>query len=345
MRHRTFFILVLAALAGSLLLAQAKPSAFVESTIVDLGAAPRGEMLEGSFKIENRGDAPLVIREVRAACACTVVDFDEEIAPGESGTVSFELDTATLVGASVKAINVYTNDAEKPRIDLSIRVESEPWVDAQPGYVRYTIVQGYDAEEADSTLRQVVYGRGGDFAIDEVESPHDWIETSFHEAAPEERIDQAPGSQWIIETRISPAAPVGPITGYINAKLQHPKQSVLPIPVSGFVRPVFAVTPHEGHFGTITLFRDKPNRASFKVQNFATEGIAIESVELVPPVPGIEARVDTEQEGRLFYAVLLFDRSTRGSSFEGTLKLETDSPRKPVIEIPVSGQIAEEFSE
>ena len=322
------------------LVAQGKPSAFVESNVIDLGAAPRGDVLEGSFEIENRGDAPLVIREVRASCACTVVDFESEIAPGESGEVTFKLDTTTLVGASVKRVNVYTNDAEKPRIDFSIRVEAQPWVDAQPGYVRYIIVQGYDQEKNDSLLKQVVYGRGGEFSIANVTSPHEWIEVAFHEALPEERIDSAPGSQWIIETRIAPDAPVGPITGFLEATLEHPQQKVLPIPVSGFVRPVFAITPAEGHFGSLTLLEDQPNRASFKLQNFAVEDIALEKIELVPPVDWITTTIKNEQEGRLAYAVLNIDREKATGAFEGVLRVHTSSPRAPVLEIPVSGRIA-----
>ena len=48
-------------------------------------------------------------------------------------------------------------------------------------------------------------------------------------------------------------AKVGPLADYVTVHTNHPKQKMVQIPVSGFVRPVMAVTPPTADFGKIEL--------------------------------------------------------------------------------------------
>ena len=319
--------------------AQAAPKTVVAEAVLDFGTISRGEVVEGEFVIENQGTAPLEIREVRSPCSCTVVDYDSSIAAGQKGYVRIELDSATLVGPTTKRVHVFTNDSNAPRIDLAIKAISQPYVDASPGFIRYIVVQGFDDVANDSLLKQTVYGRGGDFKITGARSDLDFVTVSYREAEPEERLDQVPGSQWILETRISPDAKVGALAGYVTLDVDHPKQRTLPIPISGFVRPVFAVTPSNAVYrDPITLNPDEPNRATFKVRNFATENITLEEVKL--EIAGIDATYEVETEGRIYWVILEFQADMPPGPFEGTLQIKTSSERAPVIEVPVSGVIA-----
>ncbi len=336
--YRTLLLAVFAILLPVGIWAQAAPEVSVAELVFDFGEVGRGKSVSHEFVIENRGDAPLEIRDIRAPCACTVVKPIDVIPPNSKASLHVELDTTTLVGPASRQIYVFTNDPNNPRVTLTLEVESTPWVNAAPGYVRYIIVQGFDDTKNDSTLKQTLYAReNADFEVVSVESEIPFIEASFHEAAPQERNPDILGQQWIVETRIRPDAEVGPITGHINVKLSHPEQPALAIPASGFVRPVFAMTPTKASFGDVVFEPDAEMRGSIQIRNFATEPIAVTDTEV--DVPGITAAIEAKEEGRIYFLHLLLDPSMPKGPFAGKVKVLTDSPRKPVIEIPISGTV------
>ncbi|HBL30687.1 MAG TPA: hypothetical protein DD490_27950, partial [Acidobacteria bacterium] len=110
------------------------PKAVVAEPIKDLGVQPKGDKLTHDFVIRNEGTAPLQITDVHAQCGCTVVDYTKTIAPGESGKVHAEVDTATFNGPIAKSVTVFTNDPEKAQIELTVRAVVEPQIQARPGY-------------------------------------------------------------------------------------------------------------------------------------------------------------------------------------------------------------------
>lgn len=310
--------------------AQGQPKAVIAQSIHDFGDVAQGEVLTTDFVIENQGDAELLIHEVHAPCSCTVVDYDRSIAPGEKGNISVRLDTAPILGGTSKNVIVLTNDPSNPRFDLTVRVLATPHVSADPGYVRYVIVQGFDE---DSTVAQTLYSHGGKpFRITSVESPLPNIKVTFREAREAERLADRPGPQWRVESTIDPDSPVGALTGYIKVNLEHEKQSALSIPVSGFVRPVLAATPYNIDFKSLKV--DEPIKASTYIRNFATEEIELLRTET--QIEGLEADIQTEKKGREYYLVLTLKPGAAGP-FSGTVRIYTSSSRKPTLDVPVTG--------
>ena len=54
---------------------------------------------------------------------------------------------------------------------------------------------------------------------------------------------------------LSKEAPVGPVADHVLVRTNHPKQKRIEIPVSGFVRPMVAVTPPAVNFGKVDTGR------------------------------------------------------------------------------------------
>lgn len=310
-----------------------QPKAVVAEPIHDFGEVTRGQKMTHAFRIENHGGAPLAIHEVRAPCACTVVEHEDSVPPGGAIDLAVELDTTTLVGAASRRIHVLTNDPAMPRIDLTLKVDSQPYLVAKPGYVRYLVVQGF---EEDSTITQQVWARGGDsFEITRVESPSPHIEVAFRKASEGESEGELPANHWLVTSRIDPRAPVGPLTGYINVYTRGSERPTLPIPVSGFVRPVFAVSPSAANFGDVVVAGEEPVQGSLKIQNFATENIALTRLEL--DVEGVSTELRTEVEGHVYYVTIRLDPAMAKGPFDGTLKIHTDSEKAPLLEVKISG--------
>jgi len=337
-RHVKPAILALCAvlLVATTLLAQAgTPKAVPVEPITDVGVVPKGDKVVHDFIIRNEGDAPLQITDVKASCGCTVVNYDKVVAPGQTGKIHAEVDSTTFNGPISKSVTVFTNDPNNAQIDLTLRAKIEPFIQAKPGYARYITVQG---EEKTGTIQQTIWAPDGtSFDVVKVESPFPYLKTSFREAKPEERIPDATGKQWRIEMALSNDAPVGPLADHVRITTTHPKQKLVTIPISGFVRPVIAVTPEVADFGQIEI--REPIVSTLYVRNFATEPIKITGAE--GDLPGLKAAIEPVEgkEGHEYQVRVTLSPQMAKGPFNGKLTLRTDSPKKPVIEVAMRGTV------
>jgi hypothetical protein len=333
-RHTKTVILALCAalLVAATVLAAGKPKATIAEPLKDVGTVSKGDKIVHDFVIKNEGDADLQITSVQPACGCTVADFDKVIKPGQTGKVHAVVDSTTFSGPISKGVSVFTNDPEHPQIELTIHAKVEPFISIKPGYARYITVQG---EPLEGNIAQTLWAPDGTpWDITGVDSPFPFLTVTFREAKPEERLPDAKGKQWKVEMKLSNQAKVGPLSDYVTVHTNHPKQKIVQIPVSGFVRPVVAATPPNADFGKIEL--KEPLRKALNIRNFATEPIKVTSVD--PTLPkGIETKLETLEEGREYQVRIVLNPELAKGPFLGKLVIHTDSPKVPVLEVEVKG--------
>jgi hypothetical protein len=334
-RHHKAAILApcAALLVAATLMAAGKPKAVAVEPIKDVGTVPKGEKIVHDFMIRNEGDAPLEITEVQPACGCTVADFDKTIAPGQTGKVHAVVDTVTFNGAIAKGVTVYTNDPDTPQIELTVRAKVEPYISVKPGYARYITVQG---EPLEGNIAQTIWVPDGTpMEIVKVDSPWPFLKVTQREARPEERVPDVKGKQWRIEMTLSNDARVGALSDYVTLHTNHPKQKMIQIPVSGFVRPVLAVTPPVADFGKIDL--KEPMKKAINIRNFATEPIKVTGVE--NNVKGIDAQLESLEDGREYQVRVTLKPELGKGPFNGKIMIRTDSPKSPLIEVELKGTV------
>ena len=334
-RHIKTAILALGAVlwVAATVLAAGQPKLVAVEPIKDAGTVAKSEKIAHDFVIRNDGDAVLEITNVQAACGCTVAEFDKSIAPGQTGKVHLVVDTAEFNGPIAKGVTVFTNDPATPQVELTVRAKVEPHISVKPGYARYIVVQ---KERVQGTIAQTIWAPDGTpMEVTGVESPWPFLKVTYREAKPEERVPDAEGKQWRVEmTLANDEATVGPLADKVTVHTTHPKQKIVQIPVSGFVRPVMAVTPPSADFGTIKF--TQPVKTSLNIQNFATEPIKITSIE---PSKGIEAKVEPLQEGREYQVRLVLSPELGKGAFNRKLKIHTDSPKIPFLEVELKGTV------
>lgn len=110
MKKMVFIMMSLLLITGSAF-AQEKAVIAAEEVTYDFGAIQEdnGTVIH-TFKISNKGDAPLVITRVIASCGCTTPDWTKEpIAPGKKGEVKITFNPKGRPGPFVKTISVYSN--------------------------------------------------------------------------------------------------------------------------------------------------------------------------------------------------------------------------------------------
>jgi len=333
-RHTKTVILALCAalLVAATVLAAGKPKATIAEPLKDVGTVSKGDKIVHDFVIKNEGDADLQITNVQPACGCTVADFDKVIKPGQTGKVHAVVDSSTFSGPISKGVSVFTNDPEHPQIELTIHAKVEPYISIKPGYARYITVQG---EPLEGNIAQTLWAPDGtSWDITGIDSPFPFLAVTFHEAKPEERLPDAKGKQWKVEMKLSNQAKVGPLSDYVTVHTNHPKQKIVQIPVSGFVRPVVATTPPNADFGKIEL--KEPLKKALNIRNFATEPIKVTSVD--PSLPkGIETKLETLEEGREYQVRIILNPELAKGPFLGKLIIHTDSPKVPTLEVEVKG--------
>jgi hypothetical protein len=309
------------------------PKAVVAEPMKDVGTVPTGEKIVQDFAIRNEGTAPLQITEVRPACGCTVAEFDKTVAPGATGKVHAVLDTKTFTGPISKGVSVFTNDPANPQIQLTIKATVEPYIISKPGYARFSVVKG---EPNLGEIAQTLWANdGAPFKVLKVDTTIPGVVTSFREATEAERRPEGKGAQWRIAIKLTEQVQVGPLADYVNVYTDHPKQKMVEIPVSGFVRPILAATPPVADFGKVEV--KEPLTRSLNLRNFATEPINVTKVE--GDIKGIEAKLEPVQAGREYQVRVTLKPELAKGPFAGKLLVHTDSPKIPVLQVDLKGPV------
>jgi hypothetical protein len=328
----TFFLL----LAGAAV-AAAGPSAVPTEPIKDFDVVPKGEVIRHTFEIQNTGDAPLAIEDVRPACGCTVVQYDDVIPPGKTGSVRAEVTTDDFFGPISKSIAVFTNDPQNPKLQLVVKAQIRPFINALPGYARFLYVQ----EEMIMPVRQVLWSDDeNELKILDATSESDKVKVSFSRMAPgDPKFDpEIKTAQWAVDILLDPSSEVGTLREFVDITTDHPRQKTVRLPVTGFVRPRQHVTPQEVDFGK--LQGDAlPLRRTFHFTNFITAAIDVAEVET--GIAGLTAKVEKNpaQPGHRFTLVLTLGPEMPKGAFDTVVKIHITDAKNPVVELPVKGVV------
>lgn len=87
-----------------------------ETTEIDYGTIEKGSDPLRVFKFKNTGTEPLVIKNARGSCGCTVPKWPKEpIMPGEEGVIEVRYDT-NRIGPFTKTVTITTNEAVERHI-------------------------------------------------------------------------------------------------------------------------------------------------------------------------------------------------------------------------------------
>lgn len=322
-----------AALPATPAAAQAlNPRAVLPEPVFDAGSIAKGEKVAHDFVIRNDGEGVLEIESVRPACGCTVAEYDETVPAGGTGKVHAVVDTTTFEGPISKSIVVLTNDPANPKLQLAVKATVEPYLFIQPGYARF--VKAQQAEPG--TVEEIVFTTTfDDLEILRAESPYPFLDVSYRQATEDDEPREAGvGKQWVVTLTLDyTKAPVGTLAEYVTLHTNHPQQAIAKIPVSGFVRPLIHVTPTAADVGEIEV-QGSPN-ASMLVRSFAEEDVEVTSA--TTDVPGVELAVSAIEKGKRYSLQVTFSPEMPKGPFDGTIKIRTDSPKAPLIEVPLRG--------
>jgi hypothetical protein len=97
----------------------------LKSDTVDYGTTSKeGDNGIRTFEFTNTGDAPLIIKDVKSSCGCTVPSWPKEpIAPGKSGKIEVKYNMNP--GPIRKTITVQSNAVNHPDGVVALKLKGE----------------------------------------------------------------------------------------------------------------------------------------------------------------------------------------------------------------------------
>ncbi|MBV7441924.1 DUF1573 domain-containing protein [Weeksellaceae bacterium TAE3-ERU29] len=86
------------------------PVLVLENNVVDLGDVKAGESVEKVVKFRNEGKGPLIIKDAKASCGCTVPEYSKEPVPvNEEGELTVKYSAPAYNGHVSKTVTLFTN--------------------------------------------------------------------------------------------------------------------------------------------------------------------------------------------------------------------------------------------
>ncbi|HEX8154139.1 MAG TPA: DUF1573 domain-containing protein [Thermoanaerobaculia bacterium] len=317
------------------------PRLTVIEPVKDFGTVPKGEKLSWTFKVKNTGDADLEIIAARPACGCTVAEFDKKIKPGETGSVTANVDTAGFAGPISKPVTLETNDPTNPTAQITIHAIVKPYVEAHPaGFVRYNLLQG-DSETQSVTLYSE---EETPFEIVKIEAPQDWIVVKQSKITDPAQL--APGvgrpgqAQYKIDFTVGgPKMKLGPIAEKVRIVTNSKNQPEYMVSVTGVVRPTYRVEPTAVNFGEVAPTDLAATRTiKIRTNNLkAPDAFVVNKVE--SSIPGVAATVKPTDNKGEYEVTLQVAKDAKPADIDGKLKISTTDKLNPTVEIPLKGTI------
>jgi len=100
---------------------EAAPRMRIEPGSFDFGRVLPGRTLRKEFRLLNLGDGPLEIAGISKSCGCTrAVAAETTLQPGESTTLSVEIETRSSRGKISQTVLVRSNDPQTPVLEVKL---------------------------------------------------------------------------------------------------------------------------------------------------------------------------------------------------------------------------------
>lgn len=316
------------------------PKLVIEKTEFNAGEIKAGEELKHDFVVKNEGTADLQILNVLPSCGCTASDFTKVIAPGKEGKISLTVHTTGFSGALSKYADVLTNDPQRAKFTLTLNMiiaTSGPPVGRQVGQFIIGPSDHYQADIPRGTSAEtgiIIYNNGT--------LPVNITKVIPGGEAFSVRLDTLEGGKrYLLNIKSDPNLAIGDHKQVVKLVIDGGQPAELPINLDLGISPPVYANPKEIKFGMLPV-----SQAGYDISSVAkfiwlrqTRGGGLQIKKMSATLPFIKVTVEAEENaGATFRVKIGFDQNVKVTPglHEGVVKIETNNPFMPVVEIPVS---------
>lgn len=311
----------------------------VDRTEHDFGIVEQDTVSTTTITYTNKSDKPVAGIRARGSCGCnTVVLSHDELAPGESGTLTIEFDTLMLGGRLEKSVRLASRDYRRGSIVIPLKIAIIKGMVVGPASVSYgNVLVG--TKPSKSLHLKWYEGHGKPFEVTAVEVPGFDFETRIE---PYQYVKDAGWRGWTVHVGFKEPPPIGMFSAEVLVRTTDERRPRLTLPLSANVCGKVWMQSRTLSFGAFD--RGTRRTASLKFRPFDETIVFGEvhararhgriDVEVVP-----DPRHAKKGYWRLSASVPL--DTPVGSLDEEVIELHTGAPGEEVTLIKVRGTVRE----
>lgn len=307
--------------AKKISLPSGRPSVFVATTSVSGGEVFEGDQVPIAIQITNNGDAPLSY-SAKGDCGCIVVHEENVLLPGQTWIVRGGVETRDTKGLVQKNVEFMTNDPEHAAFRVPVETTIKPrfeFVSDQPdgitadetgvGHfsVRLNFIPG--AKQLKAKQAAVIGVRG---------------------TVSQKEIKDASGALtgYRFDVTLPKVPPGGPWGAELNVLTDDENMKVLRY-VEHVVKGIIAMPP------SLFLGSALDTKKDFRL-DIISPGTPFKLTSVSCNIPGLKTSIIPVKN--IGYTIkLTYDGTMTSGPFEGQVLIDTDNPKYPHFEVPVSG--------
>jgi hypothetical protein len=304
-----------------------------EAPVWDFGKVRRDQEVEHSFELHNDGAEPLEIKTVQLTPPLAVTAMKRVVQPGETSRVSVRLGQPRNGGDFEGLIVVqFAKEGSRPKL-FRVQGRIVKAIDFEP--LQAFFITASTGESAEQSIEIVNYDTEPLHKM-EVARESTRFRTSLQELEP--------GRRYKLTVRTLESNPIGKYRDAIELKTSNAQYPSIKIPVNTQVRARVYTFPDSLTFGLIdrNSVRARPEELPFLTQSLMIYQRNGSNFEITPetniPFLHLTKRKGEKKDRYEIVAEVVPDKLTAGR-FEGVIKITTNDPDFPVIEVPVLAQV------
>jgi predicted double-glycine peptidase len=301
-----------------------------ESPVWHFGSIRPSTRKTHTFRFTNLTGRPVLLTRVKANCACVkIIDFAQEVPPGQTGTLEIGLDPGGLEGYVAKRLVVVTGgDAgQEQAVILEVLGEvtrrGELVVDPRqillPDLVRGTTVQ--------KTVRLKRLGYEG-LQLQRIKTSHPNVAVLKAENV------VGSSSEAELQVRIEAPPALGPFACHVIFETADAEYPSVELQIRGDVVSHLRPDPPALFLGLVSTGADIGESTSL----VSRTGTPFEIRKTEVDVPGLSATYEPARGDKTRWTVTLHALSRLNAGIlQGKIRIWTDDPDTPTVEVPVMG--------
>ena len=308
------------------------PQIQFDKVTYDFGSTSLVQQLAGTFNISNTGTAPLTISKPTTSCGCTVAALKtDKLAPGEKTELSFTMAVGNIPrGHAEKHITVPSNDPKNPTTQLTVKADIVPVFDYNPQM--FDLGNLHLGATTNVTI-QIKRTDGKPMGLTKVEANATYLHTQMDPVA-----DQT--NTVAVKVEVVAEGAARRFNNVVNIYGAETNRPLFMIPVSGRIVGDIVLQPQQLVWG----IPDPENwpgpqgAAAAQRRVLVSPGTPDQKLELSNlscTVAEIKVTLNPSADGKTFEVLAVIDKVPK-ESVSGMIKFETNIPRQPTVEIPLT---------
>ncbi len=293
------------------------------NSVLDFDKIQAGDSVKHSFVFTNIGDQSLEITQVQPSCGCTTAgEWSRRVAPGETGSIPIQFNSANFNGQVLKTITVQCNDRTHPVVTLQLKGIIWKPIELVPAFAVLNVPP--DAGFATTTVRITNHTEQPlTLEAPQVNNPAFTAELS----------STVPGKEFQLVIATTPPLKPGTVQGQVSIRTSSTNTPLLSVPFWANVQPAVVILPPQVSLPMAPL--QNQISPSFTVQNNSTNPLSVTEGSL--NIPGVEVKMQEMNPGRTYSVNLTFPAGfelPQDRAVQFTAK--TSNPHYPEIAVPVT---------